>query len=56
MVLSVNAIVVLLAARAKVNAVKGADSLTVTLCVAVLLLVPAELLTVNVTVYVPAVK
>lgn len=55
-VASVNAMVPLFEARAKVNAVKGADALTVTLCDVVLLMVPAELLTVSVTVYVPAVK
>jgi hypothetical protein len=38
------------------NAVSGADAFTVTLCVTVLELVPAELLTVSVTVYVPAVR
>lgn len=56
MVLSVNAMVVLFADRAKVKAVKGAEALAVTVCVAVLKIVPAELLTVKVTVYVPAVK
>jgi hypothetical protein len=47
--------VIVFVARAAVNAVKGADVLTVTDWVVVLELVPAELLTVSVTMYVPAV-